>query len=111
VDFLTNDPGGDFGEVLHEGGVQLLELRPQHLIEEALRRAHHDRIAALARITIRRQSIAPTQGKEQMPRPAIGHRELHLIVGSCRPISASLAFRRSRAASAAFFSPAVPAPK
>lgn len=42
VDFVSNDAGGHLVEVVHQRGVQLLELRPQHLIDEALRDPQHD---------------------------------------------------------------------
>ena len=110
VNFFTDDPGGDLVEVLHEGGIQILELRPQHLIDEGFRHTQHHGGDPLAVKTIGLQSVAPAQCEEQLAGPLVGQRELHLG----RLIAAfqfgKRARTRSRAASAASFSPTVPAP-
>jgi hypothetical protein len=61
-----------------QGLVKLGELRPQNLIEEPFGCANHDRVAPLPIVAIRLHAITPAQGKKQMARPLIRHRELHL---------------------------------
>jgi hypothetical protein len=74
-----------------QGAVEFGELRPQNLLDEALRGTHHYGVATLPMIAIGPQSVTAAQGKKQMARPLIGHRELHL---DRRVLSAQ--FRKTR---------------
>lgn len=72
VDLLADDAGCDVVEVEHEGGVELLQLGPQNLIDEALGNPDHHRGHSLAVQPIGPQPIAAAKGEEESARPLIG---------------------------------------
>src|SRR5258705_1051242 len=78
MDFLANDAQRDLVKIGLQGAVEFGELRPQDLIDEALRRPDHDGVTSLPMKTIGLQAVALVQSKKEMARPLVGHRELNL---------------------------------
>jgi hypothetical protein len=68
VDLVADDARRHLGELPDQGLVERLELRPQDVTQEALRRLEHDRgPAALAWVAIRAQTVTPSKREEQLP--------------------------------------------
>jgi hypothetical protein len=59
VYFLANDFLRDLGEIGHQGGIQLLEFRPQRLLDEALGALDHDGLTVRPLVAEWLQAVAP----------------------------------------------------
>ena len=115
VYFLANDFLRDLGEIGHQGGIQLLEFRPQRLLDKAFGSFDHDGLTVHPRMAEWSHAVAPAQCDEQLPGPDIRNRELPLdevfLVGGlaetladtfCSRARGSLLAGRSRASEESF---------
>ena len=64
--FLANDPLCDVGEIGRQCGVELLELGPQHPVDEALRCPDYDTLPMHPAISERPKAVAPAERHEQL---------------------------------------------
>src|SRR5512132_1625955 len=67
VDRFADHLVGHFGQIFGQRRVDLLELWPEYLVEETLRRPHHDTLPAHAGVAVRAQTIAAAQRDEHLP--------------------------------------------
>ena len=64
-----------------QGRLQLAVFRPERVIHEGPRRAHHHRGVTLALIAIRFEPVSPAKGRKEASLPLIRHGELRLGQG------------------------------